>query len=304
MSLGRAAQAERAGRDFHRRARLRATKKLWKLRALRGSTAGARTTRAAAFLCALALAVPAAAAQPTPDQIRRKVGLDPHLGTRISLDLPVQSPRSGRGRLGDAFRDVPVLLVLAWYSCPNICSVQLRDLAASLARMDLAPGRDYRVATLSIDPRDGPEAARKTRRLMLDAFAGLAPGLDVWTADQAGVHALADRLGYRYAYDARIKQYAHPAVVTVLTPQGKVSQYLTGLLFPADSLRKALLEAGEGSVGGPLEYLITHCYRYNPQTGRYTLQILALLRYLGVGFVLMLGVGLVWLTRTPGKGRP
>jgi protein SCO1/2 len=258
----------------------------------------------AAILMTLGLITSAAAADGTPDQIRGHVGLDPHLGTRIALDLPVQSPRSGLGRLGDAFRDVPVLLVLAWYSCPNICSVQLRDLAASLAGIDLAPGRDYRVVTLSIDPRDGAAEAKKTRRMMLDAFGGLAPGLDVWTADEAGVHALADRLGYRYAYDPRIRQYAHPAVVTVLTPKGEVSQYLTGLLFPADSLRTAVVEAGEGSVGGPLEYLITHCYSYDPQTGRYTLQILMLLRYLGVGFVLVLGVGLLWLTRAPGRGRP
>jgi protein SCO1/2 len=259
---------------------------------------------AAVTLCALVLALPAAAAEPTPDQIRAKVGLTPHLGTRIDLSLPVQDSQSARGRLEQAFGDVPVLLVLAWYSCPNICSVQLRDLAKSLAGLDLAPGTDYRVVTLSIDPRDRTAEARKTRKLMLAAFPKLATGLDVFTADEPGVRALAERLGYRYTYDLRIQQYAHPAVVTVLTRKGDVSQYLTGLLFPTDSLRKALIEAGEGSVGGPLQYLITHCYSYDPQTGRYTLQILALLRYLGVGFVLVLVFGLMRLARSAGRGSP
>ncbi len=258
----------------------------------------------AVLLVALVVCVPASAAGPTADQIRDKVGLVPQLGTRIALDMRVQDVQSVSGRLRDAFRDVPVLLVLAWYSCPNICSVQLRDLATSLAQLDLAPSKDYRVATLSIDPHDGAVEAQKTRKLMLRAFPGLAPGLDVLTADEPGVRALADRLGYRYAYDARIKQYAHPAVVTVLTPKGEVSQYLTGLLFPADSLRKAVVEAGQGSVGGPLEYLITHCYSYDPHTGRYTLQILNLLRYLGLGFVFVLAVWLVHLTRTVGQGNP
>jgi protein SCO1/2 len=258
----------------------------------------------AAFLIALVLVTPAAAADATPDQIRSRVGLTPRLGSRIALELPVRDPEARRGRLSDVFGEVPVLLVLAWYSCPNICSVQLRDLAASLARIDLAPGKDYRVATLSIDPHDGAAEAGKTRKLMLGSYPGLAAGLDVLTASEAGVRSLADRLGYRYAYDPEIKQYAHPAVVTVLTPRGEVSQYLTGLLFPADSLRTALVEAGRGSVGGPLDYLITHCYRYDPHTGRYTLQILGLLRYLGVGFILALGLGLMGLVRGHGKGKP
>lgn len=259
---------------------------------------------AAVFLCVLVLALPAAAAEPTPDQIRDSVGLTPHLGTRIDLSLPVQESESVRGRLGRSFGNVPVLLVLAWYSCPNICSVQLRDLAKSLAGLDLAPANDYRVATLSIDPHDGSAEVRKTRTMMLGAFPGLAAGLDVYTGERHGVQALADRLGYRYTYDARIQQYAHPAVVTVLTPEGDVSQYLTGLLFPADSLRKAIIQAGERGVGGPLQYLVTHCYSYDPQTGRYTLQILTLLRYLGVGFVVALGFGLMWLTRKARRGSP
>jgi protein SCO1/2 len=259
---------------------------------------------AAAFLCALVLVLPAAAAEPTPDEIQQEVGLTPHLGTRIDLSLPVQDSRSARASLGQSFGDVPVLLVLAWYSCPNICSVQLRDLAKGLAALDLAPGADYRVATLSIDPDDGTAEARKTRDLMLEAFPGLAAGLGVFTAGEPGVRALAARLGYRYAYDPRKQQYAHPAVVTVLTPRGDVSQYLTGLLFPANSLRSAVIQAGEGSVGGPLQYLITHCYSYDPQTGRYTLQILTLLRYLGVGFVVLLCAGLLWLMRTEERKNP
>ena len=44
----------------------------------------------------------------------------------------------------------------------------------------------------------------------------------------------------------RQAQYAHPAVIMVLTPEGKVARYLYGIKFNPRDIRFALTEASEG----------------------------------------------------------
>ena len=45
---------------------------------------------------------------------------------------------------------------------------------------------------------------------------------------ERGVDKLADAVGFRYAYDEAIDQYAHPAAVTVLTPKTQAVLGRTG----------------------------------------------------------------------------
>ena len=43
----------------------------------------------------------------------------------------------------------------------------------------------------------------------------------------------------------------HPAVIVVLTPDGRVSQYLFGVDYPTGTLKDALMNAANGKVGQP-----------------------------------------------------
>jgi protein SCO1/2 len=245
----------------------------------------------------LVLSVYAWAGPSTPRDFLAQAGFDQRLDAPVPLGLRLRDAAGQSVTLADDFGQVPVILALAWYSCPNVCSVELRDLAASLARLTLRPGKDYRVVLVSIDPRDGPLQAQETRDMLLQQYGGKAldDGLQVLTADDVVVHRLARAIGYRYAYDAAIDQYAHPTGIVVLTAAGRVSRYLFGLTFPPDTLRKALVEAGRGRIGSLVEYVITCCYGFDPQTGRYTLSILRILNYLGVGFLVLLAALVGWL---------
>ena len=253
-----------------------------------------------ALTCALLSLTSAAWGRaPTPDEILARVGFEQRLDAPLPPDLQLKDSAGHPVVLGTVFGQVPVILMLAWYSCPNVCSVELRDLADSLKQLRLRPGKDYRVVTVSIDPRDGTQQAADTRDLLLGQYGSeaLARGLHVLTADESTVRTLAHAVGYRYAYDARIDQYAHPTGIVVLTAAGRVSRYLFGLRFPQDTLRKALVQAGAGRIGSLVEYVITCCYGFDPHTGRYTLSILLIMKYLGIGFLaLILGL-LLWLTR-------
>lgn len=224
------------------------------------------------------------------DSTLSRVSLTPQLNQSITPTLNVVTATGETVAIG-RYLDRPALLVLVYYNCPSLCGLLLEGLQRSLQRLDSPPGT-YAVLAVSIDPREGPaDAAAAQQRLW-------GKPADHWhflTAEQSVIQTLAAEAGIGYAYDDELQQYAHPAVITVLTREGRIARYLSGVAYPPETLRLALLEAGEGRIGTPLERVLLRCYRYDPVTGRYTLSVMALLRWSGLATLLVLGTAIAWL---------
>ncbi|MCR4375018.1 MAG: SCO family protein, partial [Acidobacteria bacterium] len=107
-------------------------------------------------------------------------------------------------------------------------------------------------------------------------------GIHFLTGRQPAIDRLADAVGFRYAYDETIDQYAHPAAVTVLTPQGHVSKYLYGVEFAPMDFRFAVVSAGDGKIGTLTDQALLYCFHYDPSTGKYSLAIMTIVRLAGV----------------------
>ena len=90
------------------------------------------------------------------------------------------------------------------------------------------------------------------------------------------------------------KQFAHPAGILVLTPDGKISHYLFGVEYSPKDLRLALVDAAQGRLGNPVDQLLLYCYQYDPPPGRYSASILNLVRLGG----LLTVVGMIALILT------
>ena len=151
-----------------------------------------------------------------------------------------------------------------------------------------------KLLTSDIDPRDRPEAAGQKQESTL-AGLGLPGARDAWpflVGDQASIKALADALGFRFAYDPASDQYAHPAVVFAITPDGRISRYLYGVQFSPRDLRLALIEAGLGKTGSIVDRVLLTCYRYDPSSRRYGPSIVGFIR-LGGALILALMTGLL-----------
>jgi protein SCO1/2 len=101
--------------------------------------------------------------------------------------------------------------------------------------------------------------------------------------------ALASAIGFKYAYDAAIDQFAHPALVTMLTPEGRVSRYLFGIEYAPIDMRLALVEAADRKVGSAVDAVLLFCYHYDPETGKYGFAILNVVRLAGLLTVVGLG---------------
>jgi protein SCO1/2 len=228
----------------------------------------------------------------------REVGFDQKLEQQAPLDVRLRDESGRDVRLGDYFGDQPVILSFAYYSCPMLCGLHLQGLASSLKPLQLEPGKDFTVVTVSFDPRDTAELAVKKKAETLGRYerAGAESGWHFLTGDADQVKTLTDAVGFRHQYDAARGEYAHPAGIVILTPEGRVSRYLFGVEYPPRDVRLGLVESAAGKIGTLVDQVLLFCFHYDPAMGRYSAIALNSVRAGGVltilGLVAFVGVSL------------
>jgi protein SCO1/2 len=223
----------------------------------------------ATALCLVA-ALGAAHAQPAPRAIAAS-GLDERIGAQVPLDVPFTAAGIGTitlRRLLDGKR--PVLLVIAYARCTMLCSLVLRGVTEVARALPRTPGVDYELVLIGLDARETIDEARRKQASLL---AGLGRGTtpDRWpylVGDRASIDAVANAVGFRYAWDPRTEQYAHPAVIFALTPEGRVSRYLHGVQFAPDEVAAALDDAAAGRLITSAAEAVLRCFRFDPASRR------------------------------------
>jgi protein SCO1/2 len=258
---------------------------------------------ALAALALASLSLPgAASAQPSNPSgpLPKEVGIEPRLGERAPLDAELTDESGAPRRLGDFFKGKkPVILALAYYECPMLCSMVLNGLTAALRANSLTPGEDFEVVIVSIDPTDTKERAQAKKATMMRAYdrPGTEGAFHFMTASEAESRRVADAVGFKYAYDPIGKQYAHGAGIVLLTGDGTISRYLYGVDFAPRDIRLGLVEAASGAIGGVGDKLMLLCFRYDPARGKYGAFALTSVRAGGVLTLVVLGISLVVMNR-------
>ena len=144
-------------------------------------------------------------------------------------------------------------------------------------------------------PKETPQLAAAKRENCLKRYgrASAAAGWHFLTGREPQIRSLADTVGFQYAYDASIRQYAHPSGIVILTPQGKVARYFFGVTYPPEELNAALLQAAAEKTGSPVQQLILLCFHYLPLTGKYSGAVMLAVRLLAIGSLLLVGFYIV-----------
>lgn len=225
------------------------------------------------------------------------VGIDQRLDNQVPLDLTFTDETGASVTIGSYLsKGKPLILSLAYYGCPMLCTQVLNGLASSLKGVGLVPGTDFEMITVSFDSTEGSALASAKRANYVDLVD--RPGIETtWhflTGKGAPIAALADAVGFRYEWDEETKQFAHASAIMVLTPEGRVSRYLFGMEFAPRDLKLALVEASDNKIGTVVDQVLLFCYHYDPATGQYGASIMNLLRLAAV--LTMLGVaGLIFI---------
>jgi protein SCO1/2 len=173
-----------------------------------------------------------------------------------------------------------------------LCSLVLDATVRSLNEVQWTVGDQFDVVSVSIDPKDTPETATKKRAQVVASYKrahGDPQGFHFLTGDEDQIRKVTEAIGFKYNYDPVQKQYAHPAAIYLLTPEGKLARYLYGVDFPPGDVRLGLLEASEGRSISTTERVLLFCYHYDPQGKKYSLVAMNVMRLAGVVTIVVFG---------------
>jgi protein SCO1/2 len=251
-----------------------------------------------AVVCLLAF-LSHALGQNAQANLTAKAGLDQQLNAQLPLNLAFRDEQGATALLADYFGSTPVILVLAYYECPNMCTLVLNALLQSAQDLKFEVGKEYRIIVISIDPHEGPALAAAKKRIYTQRYGrpGAANGWHFLTGDEASIRSVASAVGFRFVYDPETRQFAHPSVITVLTPAGKVSRYFADIEYPPKEVRLALIEASNDHIGSLTEQLFLLCFHYDPVSGKYGLLIKGVIQFAGISTALVLGCGITLMVR-------
>lgn len=241
----------------------------------------------------------AQAVQDKPQELQG-IDIEEHLGQQIPLDLQFTNENGQLESIGSYFNQgKPVILILAYYECPMLCTLVLNGIAYSANQLDWTLGNEYQILTISINPAETPELAAAKKVNLLNTFTKKKNdnGWRFFVGSQEQITKLANVIGFKYYYDEHLKQFAHPAVATILAPSGKISRYLYGVEFKKQDLRLALLEASEGKIGNSIDRIILYCFHYDPTARGYVLFANNVMKLGGLATVIAVGalLSIFWI---------
>lgn len=246
--------------------------------------------------------------QQPPDTLKN-IGIDQRLDNQLPFGATFRDESGQSVKLGDYFhKGRPVIVSLVYFKCPMLCNQVLNGVVGGLRGQTLDVGKDFDVVTVSFDPRETPQDAAEKKKVVLgdlrrkdDPIA--ASGWHFLTGDKSQIDAVAEAVGFRYAFDERTNQFAHASGVMVATPEGKLSRYFYGIDYAPRDLRLALVESSAGKIGNAVDQIILYCYHYDPTTGKYGFRIMSAMRIGGIMTVLGV-IALIMILRRaqPGAG--
>jgi protein SCO1/2 len=233
---------------------------------------------------------PGMAASVVPRPLR-EIGFDQRLDERVPLDVEFKDDQGRTVKLGEYFGRKPVVVAFVYYDCPMLCTMILSSITSTLGILSLEPGKDFELVMVSFDPRETAELAARKKAEYLHRYdrPATADGWHFLTGEPPSIERLTKAAGFRYTWDEETQQFAHPAGIIVLTPDGRLARYLFGLEYGARDLRFALVEASEGRIGTTVDAALLYCFHYDPMTGRYGFVVMRMLRVAGAATVVALG---------------
>ena len=232
---------------------------------------------------------PAALSAAEPAKELQDVGIQEKLGDTLDLNLMVTDSTGQARPLASFFKGKPVLLSLVYYNCPGLCSLHLNGLVEGLKQLQWLPGSQYEFLTLSFDSQEGPDlgAAKKANYLKVFGNPEVSSGWHFLTADQGVVQKLTQQVGFSFRWDEPSQEWAHASAAIFISPEGKITRYLHGVVFEPQQLELALNEAAQGTVGTVVDRLVWYCFRYDPKQSKYVIYAFRLVQ-LGGGFIIIL----------------
>lgn len=208
-------------------------------------------------------------------------------------DAPLRINNGNSTTLYQIARQKPTVLALIFTRCTGVCNPFLLQLKENI---QLKSGyREFNVAVISFDPRDGWEDME---------FLAKRFGLNhdkQWTFAVTGnIENLNKSIGFNPVWDSTQNQYDHDALLVGINKEGYITKKLIGL---RDEHELELLINSINNVFAPTYRLpnqnqLFSCFNYNPKTGKNTPGLGLIFIALPAVFTLLMLFSISYLVRS------
>ncbi|MCU0410901.1 MAG: SCO family protein [Bacteroidetes bacterium] len=223
------------------------------------------------------------------DQPKPPVGIVEKLGNMLPLDTEFYDEDGHLVSLKSIITK-PTVFTFVYYKCPGICSPLLTEVTKVVSKMDLEPGVDYQLVTISFDHEEKPDLAKEKQENYIAEVERPMPAGSwrFFTGDSSAIASLTDAAGFYFARDGR--DWIHAGVLIIASPQGKVTRYLFGIKHLPFDVKMAVMEASEGKTGPTIAKVLSFCFTYDPEGKRYAFDVVRVSGVVIVAFVAVFAI--------------
>lgn len=202
-----------------------------------------------------------------------EIGITEHLDEFLPTDIYLIDENNQRVLLTDLI-DKPTIINWVYFRCPGICSPLMEGLAKVMDESDLIPGIDYQVLTISFDPQETIDLGIRKKEnylKLVNKKETIAKGWKYFVSDTVSIQKGTEATGFKYKRTG--KDFAHAAAITVVSPKGKITRYLTGIYFLPFDFKMAVIESSKGMSSPTINKIMQYCFSYDPVGKAYVLNV-------------------------------
>jgi protein SCO1 len=235
-------------------------------------------------------------------QKKIEIGIDEQLGEQLPLELSFYDEEGNEKKLKELIT-VPTVLAFVYYECPGICSPLMTSIAEVLNKVDLEPGINYNIISVSIDHLEKPQIAADKKRNYMKLIEKEFPDSS-WrflTGDSVNIKTLTDAAGFYFKREGR--DFIHSGALIFISTDGKIRRYLfpnysdsRGYSILPFDFRMAIAETSAGKSTPTIARMLQFCFSYDPEGKTY---VLNLTRIFGAGILFTVVLFVLYLTIKP-----
>lgn len=201
-----------------------------------------------------------------------QISFDEKQGQTVALDTKLVNEKGDTVLLRDVL-DKPAILNLVYYECAGTCSPLMYGVSHFIDAIDLKPGKDYEVITISFDPTENIDLGIKKKAAYISTMTNkdAAANWHFFVADSANIARLTKSVGFNYKKINN--QYVHPTGLIALGQDGKIIRYLRGIEFLPFDIKITLIEAAKGKIGPSINRLVAICYSYDSKGNQFVFNV-------------------------------
>jgi protein SCO1 len=201
-----------------------------------------------------------------------QVGFEEKQGQYIALDTRLVNEAGDTVLLRDVLKR-PTILSLVYFECPGTCSPLMWGISKFIDAVDLQPGKDYDIFTISFDPTENIQLGISKKASYVNTMQKkeYAVSWHFFVSDSADIAKLTQSAGFRYQLING--QYVHPTGLIALAADGKITRYMRGIDFLPFDIKITMVEASNGKVGPSINRLLAICYSYDQTGNQYVFNV-------------------------------